>query len=187
MAARARNGPLVGSGSRELQQFGQCGCPGMMHGRAHRHLDGLQIQVARFAAPLKMTCSSWSTSRATSWRIASAVFFPGLLADLLHRPHLADLFIDIRQLIAQFPEAPALGDLALRFRQAGRRGKCLGDGLAIHLACQPKVGTMAGIARPVAMAVRISATPLVAVIEPGRKSPNWRFGQYVGAMPFQIS
>ena len=63
--------------------------------------------------------------------MASAVFFPGPTASLLHRSQLADLFIDIEQLIAQFPKAPSLGDLALRFGQAGGRGKGFGDGLGL--------------------------------------------------------
>src|ERR1035437_4143124 len=108
--------------------------------------------------PLKMTCNNRSTSRATSRRIASAVFFLGCWRDLLHGPQLADLFIDIQQLIAQFPEALALGDLALRFRQTGRRGKCFGDGFAIHLACQSIVGAVAGITGPMAVTVWISTT-----------------------------
>jgi len=33
----------------ELQQLGQCGGPGLMHGGAHQHLDGFQIDMARLA------------------------------------------------------------------------------------------------------------------------------------------
>src|SRR5450759_635866 len=109
--------------------------------------------------PLKRTRNNWSTSRATSFWIASAVFFLGCWRDLLHWPQLADLFIDIQQLIPQFAEALALGDLALRFRQAGRRGKCFGDGFAIHLARQSIVGAVAGIPGPMAMTIWISTTP----------------------------
>ena len=50
MAASTRQGPLVGSRRRELQQFAQRGCSGLVHGRAHRHLDGFQIQMPRLAA-----------------------------------------------------------------------------------------------------------------------------------------
>ena len=50
VAARTRDGSLVGGRNWELQQFGQRGCPGLMHGRAHRHLDGFQIQMPRLAA-----------------------------------------------------------------------------------------------------------------------------------------
>jgi hypothetical protein len=53
LAARTRNAPLAGSRSGELQEFGQCCCPGAMHGRAHRHLDGFQIQVPRLAAAVE--------------------------------------------------------------------------------------------------------------------------------------
>jgi len=59
-------------------------------------------------------------------------------------------------LIAQFPEALAFGDLALRFGQTSRRGKRFGDGFAFHLARQSIVRAVAGIAGPMAMAVRIS-------------------------------
>jgi len=54
-------------------------------------------------------------------------------------------------LIAQLPEALALGDLALRFGQAGWGGKRFGNGLAVHLASQAIVGAVAGIAGPMAM------------------------------------
>ena len=50
LAARAGKGALVGSRGRELQQFGQRRGAGLMQGRAHRHLDGFQIQTARLAA-----------------------------------------------------------------------------------------------------------------------------------------
>ena len=53
---------------------------------------------------------------------------------------------------------PAFGDLALRFGQTGQRGKRFGDGLAIHLACQPVVRAVAGITGPAAMTVWISTT-----------------------------
>ena len=50
MATRTREGPLVCSRGCESQQFGQGGRPGMMHGRANRHLDGFEIEVAGFAS-----------------------------------------------------------------------------------------------------------------------------------------
>ena len=46
-----------------------------------------------------------------------------------HRPQLADPFVDLQQLIAQFPETLPFSDLALRLGQTGRGGKHLGDGL----------------------------------------------------------
>ena len=36
---------MIGGRDRKAQQFGQRGCTGVMHGRAHGHLDGLQIQA----------------------------------------------------------------------------------------------------------------------------------------------
>jgi hypothetical protein len=62
-------------------------------------------------------------------------------------------------LIAQFPEALTLRDLALRFGQAGRGGKRFGDGFAMDLASQPIVRTMAGFPGVMAMAVWISTAP----------------------------
>lgn len=49
MTARARKG-LAGCRHRKLQQFGQRGRPSVVHRRAHRHLDSLQIQTPRLAA-----------------------------------------------------------------------------------------------------------------------------------------
>src|ERR1017187_9101313 len=39
--------------SRELQEFAERACPSVVHGRAHRHLGGLQIQVPRLTATAK--------------------------------------------------------------------------------------------------------------------------------------
>ena len=90
--------------------------------------------------------------------MASAVFFLGGRLVFFHRPQLADPFVDLQQLIAQIPETLAFSDLALRLGQTGRGGERLGDGLAIHLACQPIVGAVAGVSGPMTMTVRISAT-----------------------------
>ena len=49
VAARARNVPQVGSRGWELQQCGQRGCPGSMHGRTHGHLQGFQFPTPRLA------------------------------------------------------------------------------------------------------------------------------------------
>ena len=53
MAAGTGNAPLIGGGSGELQQLSQGGGSGLMHGRAHRHLDGFQIQTARLTASVE--------------------------------------------------------------------------------------------------------------------------------------
>ena len=53
MAARTRNGSLVRSRLRELQQLGECCGSGVMHGRAHRHLDGFQIETACLATAIE--------------------------------------------------------------------------------------------------------------------------------------
>jgi hypothetical protein len=71
---------------------------------------------------------------------------------------LANLFIDLQQLIAQFPEALAFSDLALRFGQTGGGRERFGDGLAIHLASQSMIGAVARVTVPMAMTVWISTT-----------------------------
>src|ERR1039457_3284972 len=53
MAASTRKGVLLGGRRRELQEFAERGCPGVVHGRAHSHLDGLQIQMPRPTATTK--------------------------------------------------------------------------------------------------------------------------------------
>jgi len=50
MAARTSQGSLVGCWHWKSQKFGQRGCPGVMHGRTHSHLDSLQIQTPCLAA-----------------------------------------------------------------------------------------------------------------------------------------
>ena len=50
MAAGTGCGSLISGGLWELQQFSQAGRTGPVHGRAHRHLDGFQIDKARLAA-----------------------------------------------------------------------------------------------------------------------------------------
>src|SRR5450759_4756775 len=49
LATRTRQFPLVPSRGFILQQLGQRCCPGLMHSRAHRHLDGFQIESSRLA------------------------------------------------------------------------------------------------------------------------------------------
>ena len=49
VAAGTREGPLIGSRGRELQQFAQRRGPRLMHRRTHSHFDGFQIQAPRLA------------------------------------------------------------------------------------------------------------------------------------------
>jgi len=53
VAASTCNGLLLLCRNRELQQLGQRRGASMMHGRAHRHLNGFQIQTVVLAAILK--------------------------------------------------------------------------------------------------------------------------------------
>jgi len=86
-------------------------------------------------------------------------FFLGRRPGPSHWPQPADLFINVQKLLSQFPEALTFGNLALRFGQTSRRGKRLGDRFPVHLACQPVVGTVAGLTGPMAMTVWISTAP----------------------------
>jgi hypothetical protein len=103
-----------------------------------------------------MMRSSRTTSRTTAFWIASAVFFLGRRRDLSYRSQPADLLIDVQQLLTQFPEALAFGNLTLRFGQTRRRGKGFRDRFPVHLTRQSVVGTMARV--PMAMTGRISTT-----------------------------
>jgi hypothetical protein len=53
VAATTRKRALIGTRHGEPQQFGQCGCSGVMHRRTHRHLDGFEIQPPCLAAAVK--------------------------------------------------------------------------------------------------------------------------------------
>ena len=64
--------------------------------------------------------------------MASAFFLRG--EGILHRPCAADLFIDVQQIAAQFPETVIPGNFILRFAQGGRRREGFGCGFAIYLA-----------------------------------------------------
>src|SRR5688500_4430977 len=63
--------------------------------------------------PVKRVPSRCSTSRATSCRIASAVFFRFTERLLFHRPQTADLLIDLDQLPAEPLVLTEFGDLSL--------------------------------------------------------------------------
>jgi hypothetical protein len=45
-SAATRQTPVLGAGNRKLQELAERGRTGAMHGRAHGHLDGFQIQMA---------------------------------------------------------------------------------------------------------------------------------------------
>jgi len=53
---------------------------------------------------------------------------------------------------------PEASDLALGFALRRRGGKTLGNGLALQFVGEPQVGTMAGIARLMTVAIGIAAT-----------------------------
>ena len=94
-----------------------------------------------------MTRNSCSISRATSWRIASAVFSLGAGRFLLDWPQTANLFIDLHKGAGQLLIFAELRDLLFGFPHGGRSRQCLADGLALHLVGEPQRGTVARIIR----------------------------------------
>ena len=93
--------------------------------------------------PLKMTRSSWSTSRAISWRIASAVFFLWRLRLLLDWPQVANLSTHVDKLTAELLEFAKLGDLPFGLVDSGRVGERFRNGLALDLEGQAEIGAVA--------------------------------------------
>ena len=67
-----------------------------------------------------------------------------------------DVFVGFDQRATQFPIAPKTGDLALDFPLRRRIRKALRNGLALNLVSESKVRTVAGIVRPVTVAIRIA-------------------------------
>ena len=53
LTARTRKAALIVGRGWEWQQLGQGRCPGLMQGRAQRHLDGFQIEMARLVAAIE--------------------------------------------------------------------------------------------------------------------------------------
>jgi hypothetical protein len=60
-----------------------------------------------------MTRKSWSISRATAWRMASAFLFLVRLRLIFGRPQLADLGVGLDQLTSESLELAELGHFAL--------------------------------------------------------------------------
>jgi hypothetical protein len=96
----------------------------------------------------KMMRRSCSTSRATSCRIASAVFFLRRLCLLLDGTDMTDLGVDVDKLTAESFEFAELGDFPLRFAQRGRVWQRLRNSLAFRFKGQPgsrTVGRLVGL------------------------------------------
>ena len=53
LAATTRAGALIGGWDGEAKEFSQRCRARLMHGRAHHHFDGLQIEVASLAMPVE--------------------------------------------------------------------------------------------------------------------------------------
>src|SRR5262249_56850262 len=78
-------------------------------------------------------------------------------------------------------------DFALGLVLFGRRGEAFGDGLAIHLVGQSRMGTVTGVAWTVTMATRITTATTGSSDRPGAKIFQLRnLPQDSGALLFQI-
>jgi len=71
---------------------------------------------------------------------------------LLHRSKLADLLINVHQLLAEFLKTMKLGDFLLRFSKGSRVGERFGHGLSCLPAGESELGIMARVVRFGAMA-----------------------------------
>jgi hypothetical protein len=87
----------------------------------------------------------------------SAVFFLRRQR-VFDRPQSADLFIDLNQILAQFPEAVELCHFLLRLAQGDRRGEGLGNSLTLDLPRQSVEWAVSRIAIFPAMTAGVSAT-----------------------------
>jgi hypothetical protein len=135
--------------------------------------------------PLKMTRSSWSTSRATSCRIVSAVFFLRSQR-FLDGPQTTDLLADFHQFAGEFAEVTKLAGLLLGLAHGGRGRQGLGDGLAVTLVGETQAGSVTGIIRLGTVAVRFPTAPHRA--DDGAGTHVFDIGQgveQIGAMRFQ--
>ena len=159
MAASTRKGALLGGRHGELQQFAQRGCAGLVHGRAHRHLDGFQIQTPRLSATVEDDAQQL------------VYFARDLLADRFRRffssgestsgsdgRSLADLRIDLDQFLMQTLQFPEFSDFSFGLSRCGLVGQGFGNSLAVDLVGQAEIGTMAWILGLMAMAVRFATS-----------------------------
>src|SRR5580704_6059212 len=61
---------------------------------------------------------------------------------VFHRPGAADLFVDLKQFAAQFPEPLKGLDLALRLAQIGGGSEGFSNRFPLHFAREPEVGAV---------------------------------------------
>src|ERR1017187_8142760 len=86
--------------------------------------------------PLKMTRNNWSTSRAISFWIASAVFFLWRKHIRFGRAQLADLRVDLDQFLRQVLQFPEFSDFSFGLSRCGLVGQGFGNSLAVDLEGQ---------------------------------------------------
>jgi hypothetical protein len=114
MAASTTDGALLGSRGGKLPPLAQrCGS-GLMHSRAHGHLDGFQIPATALVAICEDHTQEWvyfardflpdRFGRFSLWR-----------QGLFHWPSPGDLLINLQQLLTEFSKAMKSLHLAVRF------------------------------------------------------------------------
>jgi hypothetical protein len=82
------------------------------------------------------------------WRLPAGRFPPFFFRQIqlwLERARLADLLVDLQQLLRQFTKAVIGLDLALCLLQRGRAGKGFGNCLSLYFTGQAEVRTMSGL------------------------------------------
>jgi hypothetical protein len=134
----------------------------------------------------KATWSKRSTSRETSWWIASAVFFPVPLG-VLDGTKATDFFVDLDEVTAEFLVLAELADFALGFANRSGAGWGFGDGLAGGFVGEPESGTVARIAGSSAMASWLAAAAYDARDATGPEIlKRGDIGDQAGAIEFEI-
>jgi hypothetical protein len=103
-----------------------------------------------------MTRNNWSTSRATSFWIASAVFFLWRKHIRFGRAQLADLCVDLNQFLMQALQSPEFSDLSFGLSRCGLAGQGFGNSIAVELEGQAEIGTVAWILGLMAMAAEFA-------------------------------
>ena len=105
----------------------------------------------------KTSRSSALTSRSTSCRIVSAVFFLRRQS-VFDRTCVTDLLVDLKQFMAEFPETVKGLDFTLRLAQLCGRGEGFTDRFPLHFPREPEVGTMARLVWLMTTAPRFPTT-----------------------------
>ena len=144
---------------RELQQLAQGGGTRPVQGRAHRHLRGFQIQSPRLAPILKNHPQELIYFAAGPPARSLPPFFfrfTPLRRLPLHRTQLANLLVNLHEVLTQGLKTVELGDLPFGLAQGGRVGEGLCHRLALDLPGETKIRSMARMPRTMASTVGLA-------------------------------